>query len=82
MTTLSIRNLDEQLQQQLQLEASKHGWSVEEEVQQILRKHLLPAVQVGFGTRLQQRFADLDGVELNIPPRHIARHVGFDGDVE
>lgn len=80
MATLSIRNLDEQLKQQLRLEAAKHGWSMEEEVRQILRRHLLPTRKTGLGTRLRQRFAETGGIELDIPPRKAARYVDFSGD--
>ncbi len=80
MATLSIHHLDEQLKQQLCLEAAKHGWSMEEEIRQILRRHLLPARNPGLGTRLRQRFAESGGVELELPQRKPARIADFSGD--
>jgi antitoxin FitA len=80
MATLSIRNFDDQLKQQLRLEAAKHGCSMEEEVRQILRRHLLPTRKTGLGTRLQQRFVASGGVALQLPQRKLARSADLGSD--
>jgi plasmid stability protein len=72
-----IENLDEQLANRLKSEAARHGHSMEEEVHQILRERLFAKQQPGLGTRLHQRFAAEDGVELELPERRSARSPDF-----
>ena len=74
MATLTIRNLDEQVKQQLRLRAARHRRSMEEEVRAILRETIRnepgPAAETpGLGTRIHQHFAPLGGVELELPLR-------------
>ena len=38
MSTLTVRNIDDDLKQRLRLEAARHGHSMEEEVRRILRR--------------------------------------------
>lgn len=65
MATLMIRNLDEATKASLRLQAALHGRSMEEEARQILRLAVGPAISgVGLGTRVQRRFAELGGVDL------------------
>jgi plasmid stability protein len=40
MTTLTIRNLDEHTKEQLRIQATRHGRSMEEEARTILRSAL------------------------------------------
>lgn len=69
MASMTIRNLDEQLKAQLRMEAAKHGHSMEEEVRIILRNALNQPQQAGLGSRIRERFAQVGGVELNVPSR-------------
>ncbi len=74
MSSLTIRNLDDQLKSLLRLQAARHGCSMEQEARDILRR----AVQVqpagtGFAQKICQRFAGLHADELPIPKRRAAR---------
>ena len=74
MATLTIRNLDEHVRQELRLRAARHGRSMEEEVRTILRDSIqndaaAEAKTPGLGSRIQQHFAPLGGVELELPQR-------------
>ena len=74
MATLTIRNLDDHVRQELRLRAARHGRSMEEEVRAILRETIrnepgAEAETPGVGTRIHQHFAPLGGVELELPLR-------------
>lgn len=69
MASITIRNLDEELKAQLRMEAARHGHSMEEEVRIILRSALNQPKAKGLGTRIRERFADAEGIELDVPPR-------------
>ncbi|MGM0543331.1 MAG: FitA-like ribbon-helix-helix domain-containing protein [Pseudomonadota bacterium] len=69
MASITIRNLDEQLKSQLRIEAAMHGHSMEEEVRIILRKALNQPQEVGLGNLIRDRFADTEGIELEVPAR-------------
>jgi len=70
MSTLTVRNIDDDLKQRLRLEAARHGHSMEEEVRRILRRALSePAAEQGLGSRIRDRFAAYDGQELELPER-------------
>ncbi len=81
MASITIRNLDAELQQRLQHRAARHGRSPEEEVCDILRAALgpeaaleqEPAPATGLGTAIHARFKALGGVELELPPREPMR---------
>jgi plasmid stability protein len=82
VAAMSIRNLDERVMELLRIRAARHGRSTEAEVRAIL----VDAVrEPGEGPNLAQaimaRFGDLDGVELDLPPRGAAlRTVDFADD--
>lgn len=80
MSTLTIRNIDPEVKDQLRQTAAAHGRSMEEEVRCILRNVLTkPAAQRGLGSRIHQRFAALGGVELAPPDRSaLPRAASFD----
>ena len=63
MVTITVRNLDAELQQRLRLRAAQHGRSIEEETAPV--KNL--------GTALHELFKPFGGVELDIPPREPMR---------
>lgn len=78
MASITIRNLDESIKAMLRLQAAQHGWSMEQEAREILRRSLLPAENAsGFAERIHQHFAALQaGPEedaLPIPARRTTR---------
>ncbi|MRH77913.1 toxin-antitoxin system [Spiribacter sp. C176] len=60
MAQVVVRKLDESLKSALKLRATAHGWSMEEEVRQILRVELSerPLARGNLGTRIAERFAN------------------------
>jgi antitoxin FitA len=70
MATLMIRDLDDAIKARLRVRAAHNGRSMEAEARAILRTALTgPAAQRGLGSRIQQRFADVDDLTLPLPPR-------------
>jgi plasmid stability protein len=74
MSSLTIRNIDDQLKTLLRMQAARHSCSMEQEVRDILRR----AVQVqpagaSFAQKIRQRFNGLNANELPIPKRRTAR---------
>ena len=73
MATLTIRNLDERTKAQLRIQAARHGRSMEEEARTILRSAIEARQPVaggkGLGSRIHEHFAQLGGVELELPER-------------
>lgn len=70
MATLLIRDLDDQVKARLRLRAAEHGRSMEAEARAILASALdqeLPAH--GLGSYIHAQFADIGGIELEVPPR-------------
>lgn len=69
MSTLTIRDFDDGLKAELRVRAARHGRSMEAEVREILRAALTRATStVGVGSRIHQRFSDVD-VSFSLPPR-------------
>ena len=73
MATLTIRNLDESTKAQLRVQAARHGHSMEEEARTILRAAIAAGEPApngkGLGSRIHAHFAQLGGVELDLPER-------------
>lgn len=71
MTTLTIRNFDDDLKAALRMRAAEHGHSMESEVRAILRAALQrPSNGPGMATRIRQRFSDAAGItDLELPNR-------------
>jgi antitoxin FitA len=70
MATLMIRDLDDAVKARLRVRAAHNGRSMEAEARAILRAALTgPSAQRGLGSRIRQRFADLDDVPISLPPR-------------
>ena len=70
MSSLTIRNLDDNVKQSLRQRAAARGVSMEEEARFALRNWVKPGPapsDEGLGTRLRNAFADLGGVELELP---------------
>ncbi len=71
MTSITVRNLDESVKAGLRLRAARHGWSMEQEVRQILRQTVAPelAGAASFAEQINQRFAGLQAEALPLPSR-------------
>lgn len=67
---VSIRNLDDRVKARLRLRAARHGRSMEAEMRVILTESVRePGDDEGLVLALLRRFAELGGVELDIPAR-------------
>ena len=68
MAQVLVRHLDDHIKAQLQQRARLHGWSMEEEVRQILRRAVNEPVPsaAGLGTRIAARFAS-GGLDEPLP---------------
>jgi len=75
MTTLTVHNLDDAMEKQLQISAKQHNCSTEEEVYRILKQALFPIEnQKNLGSRLHRQILALtDGVEQELPARSLPR---------
>ena len=74
MASLTIRNFDDELKARLRLQAAQHGWSMEQEAREILRRAVLvPSSGPGFAQTIHRRFAALDVQDLPVPKRRTAR---------
>ncbi|MDX3894946.1 FitA-like ribbon-helix-helix domain-containing protein [Pusillimonas sp.] len=75
-TTMTIRNIDEQLKRRLRVQAAMHGRSMEDEARDILRTALSvePERGVSLIEAIRSRIAPLKGVELELPPREAIRN--------
>ncbi len=75
MASITIRDLDEETKERLRRRAAARHRSMEEEVRQILREVVarddMPTEELG--ARIIQRFADVGGVDLELPGRQPAR---------
>jgi len=80
MAALSIRNLDDQIKEKLRVRAARHGRSMESEVRAILSAAVgQPAESMDLFQSLIDRFAEIGGVDLDLPTRsNPVRAVGFE----
>jgi antitoxin FitA len=69
MSTLTVRNLDDDLKTRLRVRAALNGRSMEAEAREILRVSLSTQPRTGLGTQIHNRFAGLGLDELEIAPR-------------
>lgn len=71
MAQVVVRNIDEDIKTALKRRARQHGWSMEEEVRQILRRAVneQPVATSGLGTLMAARFADA-GLDEPLPELH------------
>ena len=71
MASITIRDLEEDLNSRLQIRAAANGRPVEEETRSILRTALNVhrAPQQNLADAIRARVAPLGGVELELPPR-------------
>ena len=80
VAAVSIRNLDERVKERLRVRAARHGRSMEAEIRAILTDAVSEPGEVpGLLDVILDRFGELGGVELDIPPRtDKARAADFD----
>lgn len=69
MSTLTVRNLDDDLKLRLRVRAAQNGRSMEAEAREILRATLSTQQRTGLGTRIHERFAGLGLDEVGLPAR-------------
>ena len=70
MSAVSIRNLDDQVKERLRVRAARHGRSMEAEIRAILTDAVAePGEAPGLLQTIMDRFGELGGVELELPPR-------------
>lgn len=81
MAQVIVRNIEEDVKTELKLRAAQHGWSMEEEVRQILRNAVRQGVPppVKLGSRIAERFVGIGLVEP-LPELHqnVIAPMGFD----
>jgi plasmid stability protein len=71
MAAMSIRNLDDRVLELLRIRAARHGRSMEAEVRAILADAVRePAEGPNLAEAIMDRFGELGGVELELPPRN------------
>ncbi|WP_460926411.1 FitA-like ribbon-helix-helix domain-containing protein [Pseudomonas sp. MC6] len=70
MASITIRNVDGQLMDQLRINAAQNGNSIEEEARMILGRALIRRDRAGgLGSRIRQRFSSVGGIDLGLPSR-------------
>jgi len=71
MAQFMVRNLEEEVKSRLKHRAARHGWSMEEEVRQILRNAVKDENQPEprLGSRIAVRFSGL-GFDGEMPELH------------
>jgi len=76
MTQITLKNLDPQLTQHLQQRARQNKRTIEAEITAILASVLNPSAPTApnLATAIQQRFAEVGGVELPEIPREPIRN--------
>ncbi|GKT26856.1 plasmid stabilization protein [Acidovorax sp. SUPP3334] len=75
MTTMTIRNIDEQLKGRLRVQAAIHGRSMEEEARDILRAALSkePERAPSLVQAIRARVECFGGVDIELPAREAIR---------
>jgi plasmid stability protein len=70
MAAVSVRGLDDWVRERLRVRAARHSRSMEVEIRAILVDAVSePNPSEGLFTKLLDRFGDIGGVELELPPR-------------
>ena len=70
LSALSIRSLDDQVKERLRVRAARNGRSMEAEVRAILTEAVAePGKTPDLFQAIMDRFSELGGVELDLPPR-------------
>jgi antitoxin FitA len=74
MATLTIRNVDPELREELGVRAARHGRSMEAELRHILKEALgaeKRTLEPNLPEAIRRRFAPLGGVDLDLPPAEV-----------
>ncbi len=72
MATLTIRNLNESIKQNLRMQSAKHGRSMEGEARAILTSALeQPEDQKGLATQIREIVKPIGGIELVTLDRNV-----------
>lgn len=79
MSSITIRNLDEELKVRLRLRAARHGLSMKQEGRNIFQ-HMLAAESAAingldFAKRINQHFSGLGGEDIALPSHQPAQPV-------
>lgn len=70
LAAISIRNLDDHVKERLRIRAARHGRSMESEIRAILVEAVRePNNADGLFQTMLDRFGEIGGVELELPPR-------------
>lgn len=70
LAAISIRNLDDRVKEQLRIRAARRGRSMESEIRTILADAVRePNDADGLFQKMLDRFGEVGGVELELPPR-------------
>lgn len=70
LASISVRNLDDHVKERLRVRAARNGRSMESEIRAILEDTVRePADADGLFQTLLDRFGEIGGVELELPPR-------------
>ncbi len=80
MAQFIVRNVESSLKVRLQRRAKRHGWSMEQEVREILRNAVKESVPAhGLGSEIASLFAR-EGLDSDIPELrgHTIRPASFD----
>jgi len=66
MSSITIENLDDELEARLRAQAAQHGRSMEDEARDVLRAALArePSPIVNLAASIRARFAPLGGIDL------------------
>ena len=75
MASMTIRNLDDSIKRRLRIRAAAHGKSMEAEAREILRAALEQENDdsQNLSNRIHRRFAEVGGVDLQLPEREPLR---------
>ncbi|MBK5914807.1 FitA-like ribbon-helix-helix domain-containing protein [Rhodocyclus purpureus] len=76
MTTMTIRNIDDELKARLRIRAAQHSRSMADEARDILRSALYeePAQTTSLVKAIRSRIEPLGGIELELQPREAIRN--------
>jgi plasmid stability protein len=77
MVDILVRNIDPDLKRRLVAQARRNGRSISDEAKALLDVSLPRpdpfAPEYGLGTWMHERFKEIGGVELDLPPRSASR---------
>jgi len=74
MTSITIRNIGDDVKQRLRVRAAEHGRSMEAEAREILRRSMAEEVPPrDLAAAIRARIAPLGGIELELPAREAMR---------